>query len=95
MLRRLCTETRSLRDSILRRITAVGCRIDADFLPAAEAIVDRKISEFLFAPEYARVRAALAKGHTGERRATMLLVLECIARINAERRAHHSTVEAA
>jgi hypothetical protein len=95
MLRRLCAETRSLRESILRRVTAVGCRIDDALLPEAEAIVDSKISKFLFAPEYTGARRALAEGPAGDSRAMTLLVLECTAKIDAERRVQRTTAEAA
>jgi hypothetical protein len=95
MLKGLCAETRSLRESILRRVAAVGCHIDEASLSEAEAIVDSKISEFLFAAEYAGVRRTLAEGHAGDGRAMTLLVLECIAKIDAERRTQRRTAEAA
>jgi hypothetical protein len=57
----------------LRRIAAVGSHNSS---PEAEAIVDSKISAFLFAPEYAGARRALAEGHGGDSRAMTLLVLE-------------------
>jgi hypothetical protein len=95
MLKGLCTETRSLRETILRRVAAVGCHIEEDLLPEVEAIVDSKISEFLFAPEYAGARRALGDGHAGDSRAMTLLVLECTAKIDAEHRAQRRTADAA
>jgi hypothetical protein len=95
MLKGLCAETRGLRETILRRVAAVGCHIDEGELPEAEAIVDRKIGEFLFGPEYAGARCALAEGRPGDSRVMTLLVLECVAKIDAERRAQRRTAEAA
>ena len=91
----LCAETLSLRETILRRVIAIGCHIDEDSLSEAEAIVDSQIGEFLSAPEYAGARRRLAKGHTSDSRMMTLLVLECVTQINAERHTQRGAARAA
>ena len=91
MLKHFCAETRNLRETISRRIAAVGGHIDDDSLPDAEAIVDSMIGEFLFAPNYAGARRKLAEGHASDSRVLTLLVIECLARIDVERAAQRTT----
>jgi hypothetical protein len=95
MLKRLCAELRSLREIVLGRVAAVGGHIDENWLPLTEAIVDGKIAEFLFAPEYAGARHSLVEGRAGDSRVMTLLVLECVAEVDAERRGRGTTSEAA
>jgi hypothetical protein len=95
MLKGLCAEVRSLRETILRRVAAVSGHIDENWLPQTEAIVDSKIAQFLFAPEYAGARHSLVEGRAGDSRAMTLLVLECVAEVDGERRARVRTSEAA
>ena len=91
MLKHFCAETRNLRETISRRIAAVGGHIDDDSLPDAEAIVDSMIGEFLFAPNYAGARRKLAEGRASDSRVLTLLVIECLARIGVERPAQRTT----
>ena len=77
MLSDLLAETRGLRETILHRIAALGGS-------AAETIVDNKIGEFLFYPEYAGMRPNLVDGRASDSRVLTLLVLECLAGIERE-----------
>ena len=83
MLRDLCDETRRLRENVLRPLAAIGCHLDEERLPVAEAIVDGKIGELLFAPEYAEARLSL-EFQGGEHKVMTLLVLRCAAAIDAK-----------
>jgi hypothetical protein len=83
VLRDLCDETRHLRESVLRRVAAIGCRLDEARLPIAEAIVDGKIGELLFSPEYADARLSLEL-HGSETKVMTLLVLQCATAIDAK-----------
>jgi hypothetical protein len=93
----LCAEVRQLRESILRRLAAVGCEFDDASLPKAEAIVDGKIGELLFAPHCEAERQALTSWDGGKRdggknRVMDLLVFACATMINtALSRANHAS----
>jgi hypothetical protein len=73
----LVAETHALRETILRRVAAVVGLVDKSSV--AEAIVDSKIGEFLFAADYAEIRRKLLEGGASDSRALTLLVLECLA----------------
>jgi hypothetical protein len=83
MLRDLCDEARRLRDSILRRVAAIGCNLDEEQLPEAGAIVDQRVAKLLFSPDYAMARCSLEL-HSGESKVMTLLVLECVNAIDAK-----------
>jgi hypothetical protein len=78
----LCAEVRLLRESILRRLAAVGCEFDDASLPKAEAIIDGKIGELLFAPHCEAERQALTSLDGGKNRVMDLLVFACATMIN-------------
>jgi hypothetical protein len=45
MLKSLCAEARNVRETILRRVAAVGCHTEEDSLPEAEAMREGRRGE--------------------------------------------------
>jgi hypothetical protein len=72
-------EARVLRDTILRRLAAIGYKIDEKSLPEARAIVSSTIGALVVAPEF-----EILLGYSrGEARMITLLVQSCAAEIAA------------
>ena len=76
-LKGLYGEARVLRDIVLGRLVAVGCEIEEESLPEAQAIVSANIGELVATPVY-----EIMLGHPGgENRILTLLVQSCAAEI--------------
>jgi hypothetical protein len=84
-LKDLCVSGEGLRENILHRVAAIGCRLGEEDLADAEAIVAAKIGEFLFGAKYETTRRGLVGRHGRDDRAMTLLVLECATAIDARR----------
>lgn len=76
-LKDLYAAARSLCDIVLRRLVAVGCQINEESLPAAQATVSANIGELVATPEY----ETLLRYPGGENRILTLLVQSCAAEI--------------
>jgi hypothetical protein len=76
-LKGLYGEARVLRDIVLGRLAAVGCAIDEESLPEAQAIVSTNIGELVATPEY----EVMLGYPSGENRILTLLVQSCAAEI--------------
>ena len=76
----LYAEARRLRDIVLRRLVGIGCEINQEVLPDAEAIVSANIGELVATAEY----ATLLDRPGGENRILTLLIQTCAAEIDAK-----------
>jgi hypothetical protein len=76
----LYAEAFRLRDTVLRRLAAVGCEIDEASLPKARGIVSANIGEVVATPEYAMTLDRPG----GENRILTLLVQSCAIEIAAK-----------
>ena len=76
----LFAEAHRLRDIVLRRLVGVGCEINEEALPKAEAIVSANIGELVAAPEY----ETLLDHPGGENRIFALLLQSCAAELHSE-----------
>jgi hypothetical protein len=75
----LYAEAHRLRDIVLRRLVGIGCEINEELLPRAQAIVSANIGE-LATPEY----ETLLDRPGGENRILALLLHSCVAEIDAK-----------
>ena len=75
----LYAEAGNLREIVLRRLAAVGCKIKEKSLAKAETIVNGRIAELIVNPEY----AILLDRRGGESQLLSLLVRACAAELHS------------
>jgi hypothetical protein len=76
----LYAEAHRLRDIVLRRLAGIGCEINNESLPKAQAIVSANIGELVATPEY----ETLLDRPGGENRIFAFLLQSCAAEIEVK-----------
>jgi hypothetical protein len=76
----LYAEAHRFRDIVLRRLAGIGCEINEESLPQAQAIVSAYIGELVATPEY----ETLLDRPGGENRIFAILLQSCAAEVDAK-----------
>ena len=79
-IRGLYTEAHRLRDIVLRRLVGIGCEINEESLPKAQAIVSANIGKLVATAEY----ETLLDRPGGENRIFAILLQSCAAEIDGK-----------